>query len=618
MAMELLDLERREALLDEWVRTRREIAKLEARLAGLAAERMRMLDEDIRENPAHRDSIYRSMVAEYSAAGRVSKGAIEYAFLDAATIMDELPAVRAAFEEGRIDAAHAREIARALSPITAAIRAGQADPDVIDLYQAAVLVVAETDSPMRTRAHARQVAAALAGQSVTERHRNAKAERAVTVRSVGDGLALLTAILPEYLAVAIHDRLTRIAQEADREPDIDAILLAIRLAEAEHRAHTDAAQDEPEPVITDDDEFEAAAGRAEAEAPEADAETDNTDARDAETPDVEAGVTDPASTGVVPADVTDRDPDTTAPGSTAADAGHPASTGDTDITADTSRDTTGGEAGDPADAIFGDGDTFTTDPFPPPPPGYGEFSDRGSPPGEGSAGEDPWEWMNDPEVAGILARVRADAGEHPDVIHFSADTRTLDQMRADLLTDLLLTTDPSTVHGPALGNITARIQITVNATTLTGADDHPASLDGHGPLDPDIARHLAGNHTGWTRLFLDPTGLVTSTDTYTPTEPMRRFLRARDQHCRFPGCRMPVYRCQIDHNHDHALGGPTATDNLSHLCLTHHALKHPDVPDAHRWTARQTADGSIHWTSPLGRHYTDHPTRRVMFIPTPE
>ncbi|WP_309065002.1 HNH endonuclease signature motif containing protein [Microbacterium sp.] len=549
MAMELLDLERREALLDEWVSTRREIAKLEARLAGLAAERMRMLDEDIRENPAHRDSTYRSMVAEYSAAGRVSKGAVEYAFLDAATVMDELPAVRAAFEEGRIDAAHAREIARALSPITAAIRAGQADPDVIDLYQAAVLVVAETDSPMRTRAHARQVAAALAGQSVTERHRNAKAERSVTVRSVGDGLALLTAILPEYLAMAIHDRLTRIAQEADWEPDIDAILLAIRLAEAEHRAHTDAAQDEPEPVITDDDE----SGSEAAEEPEAEAD---------------------AETDATPAD---------------------------------------GDREAAADVIFGDGDTFTTDPFPPPPPGC----DRGSPPGAESAGEDPWEWMNDPEVAGILARVRADAGEHPDVIHFSADTRTLDQMRADLLTDLLLTTDPSTVHGPALGNITARIQITVNATTLTGADDHPASLDGHGPLDPDIARHLAGNHTGWTRLFLDPTGLVTSTDTYTPTEPMRRFLRARDQHCRFPGCRMPVYRCQIDHNHDHALGGPTATDNLSHLCLTHHALKHPDVPDAHRWTARQTADGSIHWTSPLGRHYTDHPTRRVMFIPTP-
>lgn len=77
---------------------------------------------------------------------------------------------------------------------------------------------------------------------------------------------------------------------------------------------------------------------------------------------------------------------------------------------------------------------------------------------------------------------------------------------------------------------------------------------------------------------------------------------------------MPAHRCQIDHNHDHAKGGLTALDNLCHFCTKHHALKHPDVPDRFRWTARQRPDGTVTWSSPIGRSYDDPPRRRVMFI----
>jgi hypothetical protein len=94
---------------------------------------------------------------------------------------------------------------------------------------------------------------------------------------------------------------------------------------------------------------------------------------------------------------------------------------------------------------------------------------------------------------------------------------------------------------------------------------------------------------------------------------MKRYLRARDQHCRFPGCRAPAHRCQIDHNRDHAKGGPTAVSNLALFCTSHHPLKHPDVDDRDRWTAKQLDDGVILWTSPLGRSYTDEPPLRVMF-----
>src|SRR5690606_30208540 len=81
------------------------------------------------------------------------------------------------------------------------------------------LEVAEHDTPARTKAHARTVAAALAGITITERHKRARHERTVTLRSVGDGMALLQAVLPEHLAIAILDRLTQMARHQKKHPE---------------------------------------------------------------------------------------------------------------------------------------------------------------------------------------------------------------------------------------------------------------------------------------------------------------------------------------------------------------------------------------------------------------
>ncbi|MFK3678727.1 DUF222 domain-containing protein [Microbacterium sp. NPDC090218] len=465
-----LKLEERRRVLDAWVDTRRRIAALEAEAAELLVEQIAIHDADVSSSPFHREAIYRSMVAEFSAAGHLPKGSVEFAFADARALESHLPAVRAKFASGSISSGHVREIARASALVAEAIRNRKAEPAVMDLFETAVLVVAEQDTAARTRAHARQVAAALVGETLADRHQRAAEERCVTVKSLDDGLALLTAVLPEWIATAISDRLSRMTREvvqarADREVVPEPWWF--------DSGHDDL---RPEDFALDDPSF------------------------------------DPSGDGVIRS---------------------------------------------------ADGDTFAAD---------------------------------------------------PEVEHFPADTRTSAQIQADLLTDLLLTADPSAAHGDGLDHIQARIQVTIAATTLTGADDRPAELDGHGPLHPDVARDLAGRNTGWSRLFLDPTGMVIETDTYTPTEGMRRFLRARDRHCRFPGCRMPAHRCEIDHNHDHAKGGKTRIDNLGHFCRAHHTLKHPDIPDPHRWTARQQRDGSVTWHSPLGRVYADPPPRRVMFV----
>ncbi|MDD7960725.1 HNH endonuclease signature motif containing protein, partial [Microbacterium thalli] len=88
-------------------------------------------------------------------------------------------------------------------------------------------------------------------------------------------------------------------------------------------------------------------------------------------------------------------------------------------------------------------------------------------------------------------------------------------------------------------------------------------------------------------------------------------LRARDRHCRFPGCRQPAIRCEIDHTHAASDGGLTHVRNLAHLCKRHHDVKHHT-----RWRVRQLTGGLLVWTSPTGRVYReDAPPPVVAFAP---
>ncbi|MDD7962490.1 HNH endonuclease signature motif containing protein [Microbacterium thalli] len=223
------------------------------------------------------------------------------------------------------------------------------------------------------------------------------------------------------------------------------------------------------------------------------------------------------------------------------------------------------------------------------------------------------------EAGAGSAAAEADAdADAPHGSSFSGDTRTIDQIRADVFADLLLAGAPAldpTADGDgngALGAIRAKVQVVVSALTLTGEDDGPADLVGRSPIDAATARQLAGDNTAWDRLLTHPvTGTVLECDTYQPTAAMRRLLRARDRHCRFPGCRQPAIRCEIDHTHAASDGGPTHVCNLAHLCKRHHDVKHHT-----RWRVRQLAGGLLVWTSPTGRVYReDAPSALVAFAP---
>ena len=197
-----------------------------------------------------------------------------------------------------------------------------------------------------------------------------------------------------------------------------------------------------------------------------------------------------------------------------------------------------------------------------------------------------------------------------------ADTRTMDQLRADILGDLVLggapVVDPTygIDRAGGLGAIRARVQVAVTAETLMGKDENPAEAVGAGLVNADTVRQLAGQVSEWDRLFIDPvTRTPVEIDTYRPTASMKKLLMARDQHCRFPGCRRAAIRCELDHTIDYALGGHTHIFNLAHLCQRHHSMK-----QFTKWEVRQLGGGVLEWTSPLGRVYReDVPIPAVCF-----
>ncbi|MFK4788533.1 DUF222 domain-containing protein [Microbacterium sp. ZW T5_56] len=192
------------------------------------------------------------------------------------------------------------------------------------------------------------------------------------------------------------------------------------------------------------------------------------------------------------------------------------------------------------------------------------------------------------------------------------DSRTVDQMRADILADLLLTNTPSSVD-TAIGSIRATVAVTVPVLTLIGCEDDGAELDGAVPIDADTARLLAGGAPGWDRVLTHPiTGGVLATDRYRPTAEMKRFLTHRDQHCRHPGCRVPIRYTDIDHNQDWANGGKTDISNLAPLCRRHHTLK-----TSAGWKITPHPGGVVEYITPAGYHYTEDPEPRTVTFTMP-
>ncbi len=249
------------------------------------------------------------------------------------------------------------------------------------------------------------------------------------------------------------------------------------------------------------------------------------------------------------------------------------------------------------------------------------------------------------------------------------ERRTVPQLRADVLADLLLDGEPPDLPDQLRG-IRGHVTVTVPVLALLrGAGEglsgpvedlprtsHCAELEGYGPIPVGLAERIAARAPSWSRILTHPvTGTVLDRDrnTYAVPADLKHRLRARDGTCRFPGCRRRASRCDLDHTIAWADGGRTSADNLAHLCRHHHLLKHRDGPLG-RWRVEHVAPersdprhpqpgpanpapegcgradslhhhGVLEWSSPAGlvhrtypqEHHHPAPERAPYFVPVP-
>ena len=144
------------------------------------------------------------------------------------------------------------------------------------------------------------------------------------------------------------------------------------------------------------------------------------------------------------------------------------------------------------------------------------------------------------------------------------------------------------------------INVTIDLPTLLNMAENPGQLSGYGPIPASLARELAADGN-WKRFITDPTSgelLDIGRKSYRPSQHLVDFLIARDRTCRFPGCRYPAHRSDIDHATPWDDGGKTTPENLGSLCRRHHRLKTHGG-----WKVTSASDGSCEWISPNGKHY---------------
>jgi uncharacterized protein DUF222 len=225
---------------------------------------------------------------------------------------------------------------------------------------------------------------------------------------------------------------------------------------------------------------------------------------------------------------------------------------------------------------------------------------------------------------------------YAEAMRSAGDERTLQELRADTLTHLILRGHPPTdlhIAGPtttlpdaAAGEVDAEVatapmdwtkaagfdayglranvEVVVSMDTLIGLNDDPGELKGHGPIPAHLARDIAFKAGGtWRRLVTDPLGHLTDYghQRYTPPAPLKQYIRGRDRSCRTPWCDRPAGSCDIDHVQPYPAGA-TAAGNLQCKCRRCHRLKHEGG-----WRHDARPDGTIQMTSPTGAQYVSRP-----------
>lgn len=215
-------------------------------------------------------------------------------------------------------------------------------------------------------------------------------------------------------------------------------------------------------------------------------------------------------------------------------------------------------------------------------------------------------------VAEITSRINTIAKS----MRRDGEERTMDQLRVDVLMDLLAGTHDTGVAGQ--GSSRGSVDLRVDLTTLAELDDHPGHLAGYGPVIADVARQVARIRRDVEFRFLvtndDGRPVATGTTKQRPIDPEpsanrkralapgeRRIVEMLRPTCAFPGCSMPATDSDMDHIVDYAKGGETEIANSAPLCRHHNNVK------TQGWRYELIAGDQYCWTTPSGNTVTTGP-----------
>ncbi|WP_104168285.1 HNH endonuclease signature motif containing protein [Arthrobacter sp. SX1312] len=152
---------------------------------------------------------------------------------------------------------------------------------------------------------------------------------------------------------------------------------------------------------------------------------------------------------------------------------------------------------------------------------------------------------------------------------------------------------------------TAKIVVTVPVFSLMGLTEEPAELEGYGPIPADAARHLAADATSWMRLLTHPyTGAVLGLD-------RTRYRPSEDLRT---WVQLREKTCSF-----YGCSRPASRCDLDHLVswaddgstsadnLYPACKRHHMMKHRTDWTPMPNPGGGLSWLSPGGRTYTTPP-----------
>ncbi|WP_255511362.1 HNH endonuclease signature motif containing protein [Mycolicibacterium sp. P9-22] len=152
------------------------------------------------------------------------------------------------------------------------------------------------------------------------------------------------------------------------------------------------------------------------------------------------------------------------------------------------------------------------------------------------------------------------------------------------------------------------IHVLAEQATVTGASPKAALIPGYGVVHAEQIQEMVPHAEVRPLPIAADLGIEGG---YQPSRKLADFIRCRDLTCRWPGCHVPVGRCDIDHTVPWPYG-PTHPSNTKLYCRIHHLIKTFHCgPDG--WTDQQHPDGTITITAPNGRVYTTTPDGPLFF-----